>query len=134
MRILTACVYVLVMAVAVVWAADEINVQATMRVQNGDFSLTRAIPSLSIDQTGKNMAYGIQELTHSTNTLTVNSDVGTGGYSWFRNLGTNDIIVAVNMKLKASDVALLRVASTNISAYCVTSGKTSRVEYWINEE
>jgi len=116
------------------FAADEINIQAAMRVENGDFSLTRSIPSLVIDQTGKNMAYGIQDLTYLTNTLTIGTDVATGGYSWFRNLGTNDVIVAVNVLLKASDVALLRVASTNIGAYCVTSGQTSRVEYWINEE
>jgi hypothetical protein len=116
------------------WAADEINIQASMRVNNGDFSLTRSIPSLAVDQTGKNMAYGIQDLTYVTNTLTINTDVATGGYSWFRNIGTADVVVAVNMLLKASDVALLRVASTNITAYCVTSGQTSRVEYWVNEE
>lgn len=127
------CAFLVVVAVAA-WAADEINIQASMRVNNGDFSLTRSIPSLAVDQTGNNMAYGIQDLDYTTNTLTINTDVGTGGYSWFRNLGTNDVIVSVNMLLKASDVALLRVASTNISAYCVTSGHTSRVEYWVNEE
>jgi hypothetical protein len=120
---------------SVVMAADEITIQATMRVSNGNFELTRSVGSLSIDQTGRAMSYGIQTITTNSTTLVVGSDVTTGGYSWFRNVGTNAVTVQVYMLLNPSDIALLPVASTNITAY--TSGTNSEatfLEYWINQE
>jgi hypothetical protein len=131
------CFYFLAMlsAAAAVMAADEITIQATMRVRNGDFELQRSVGSLSVDQTGRGMAYGIQAISTNTNTLVVSSDVVTGGYSWFRNVGTNAVTVQVYMRLNPSDIALLPVASTNITAYTSgTNSETTFLEYWINQE
>lgn len=126
---------VILAGASVVFAADEITIQATMRVVNGDFELQRSVGSLSVDQTGRAMSSGIQNITTNTNTLVVSSDVTTGGYSWFRNVGTNAVTVQVYMLLNPSDVALLHVASTNITAYTTgTNAPTTFLEYWINQE
>ena len=116
------------------WAADEINVTATLKVENGNFDLTRRIQNYSVDQTGTAADYQIAVATTSaTNTLTVNN-VTAPGYCFFRNLDatSNSVIVSLTMMLRAGDVAILPLQSTNITYYS-TNGNAN-LEVWLNQE
>jgi hypothetical protein len=113
-------------------AADEIAVTARMEVNNGDFSLTRSVQALKVDQASQRADMGIQaSASTTTNTIPVRN-CAVGGYSFLRNLGTNTITVQVNVLMKASDVAMFRVASTNVKHF--TTGGPGVLEYWINAE
>jgi len=124
--------FLLLCCAAGVLASDEISVTARLEVNNGDFSFTRNVQGLKIDQTSQRADMGIQASASTvTNTIPVRNSA-VGGYSFFRNLGTNTVTLVVNVKLKASDLAMFRVASTNISHF--TSGGAGVLEYWINAE
>lgn len=115
-----------------VQAADEVTITTFFKVQNGDFDLTRNIANLKRDQTGRDSAQGIITVSTSTTIVPVNTDVAIAGYTFFRNVGTNDITVNNCILLKPSDIALLRLSTTNVTA--ITTNLSSRLEYWINEE
>lgn len=119
--------------VGVFAASDEITVTALLKVDNGNFSLTRNVSNLRRDQAGTASDYGIQELTTATNLLNI-SNVSTPHYAFFRSLGTNNtsaVFVTLTLKLLPGDIAVLPVLSTNMTSY-VTNG-TSSIEYWVNE-
>lgn len=114
-------------------AANEISINAFLKVANGDFTLQRNVQNLQRDQIGRSMTYGIQNITTATNPLTIGTDVGIGGYSFFRNIGTQStVFVQVDFMLKPGDLAIVRVASTNILTF--TTNGTTDFEYWVNEE
>jgi len=118
------------MAEPVVTNAIKINV--FLEVNNGDFELTKSVQNYRANQAGRSQQYAIQNVTTNPTSLIMHPDVAIGGYSYMRNLGTNDIIVTVDLLFKPSDVAVFRVAGTNIIVR--TTNDISRQEYWVNEE
>lgn len=119
------------LAVTLCFAADEVQVTAILKVDNGAYQITRQVQQLKADQTTQRSAAGIVGTSAATNALPV-STVSTGGYSFFRNLGTNTVTLRVWAQLKPEDVALFRVSSTNI-LHSATGG-TGALEYWVNAE
>lgn len=123
---------VLIVLAVIAFADDEGTVTAMLKIDNGNFSLMRNVSNLRFDQTGTAADYGVQALTTATNDLNI-ANVTTPRYAFFRNLSTNrNVFVTLTMKLRAYDIAVLPVLSTNITAY-VTNG-TANIEYWINQE
>jgi hypothetical protein len=122
---------VLSMVSALAMAADEITVTAQLKVDNGSYDATRQVQQLKVSQVTQRSDAGIVGTSAATNALPI-SNVSTGGYAFFRNLGTNTVTLQVWATLKASDVALFRVASTNIPYYA--AGGTGALEYWVNAE
>jgi len=122
----------IVLAAVASWAADEISVSTTLTVENGNYRKSRRITGLKRDQGRQSADSGIvTSVVNSTNAIPI-SNVSTGGYTFLRNLGTNDIIVNLAVELKGGDVALLPVNSTNITHY--SQGGSANLEYWVNEE
>ena len=114
-------------------ADNEVKVTAMLRVDNGNFSLQRAVQNYAVNQTGKSSDYGIQTITTSTNLLNIYNVTGQPHYAFFRNLHTNqNIYVTFTMLLLSNDVAVVPVATTNISAYVTGTNGNAQLEYWIN--
>lgn len=113
--------------------AAEITVTALLKVVNGNFSLTRTVSNYQVDQTGTAVDYGIQSVAvGATNNLNI-ANVSTPGYIWLRNLDlTNDVYVTLTVKLRAGNIAIVPVSSTNMTTYS-TAG-TNDLEYWVNQE
>jgi hypothetical protein len=112
-------------------AADEVTVTATLKVDSGSFDMQRQVQQYKVNQTTQRADAGIVATSSATNALPI-VNVATGGYSFFRNLGTNTVTLQVYVLLKSNDVALIRVASTNIPYYA--TGGTGALEYWVNAE
>jgi len=112
-------------------AADEVQVTAQLKVDNGSYEVTRQVQQYKVTQTTQRSDAGIVATSAATNALPI-VNVATGGYSFFRNLGTNTVTLQVYVLLKSNDVALIRVASTNIPYYA--AGGSGTLEYWVNAE
>lgn len=122
----------LVLISSVALASDEIIETINLQVANGAYSFIRTVPQLRVNQSAQGASQGIQPVTTATNLLPMTASVVTGGVSMFRNLGTNTVFVNVAIMLKSNDVALLRVASTNIP--CWTTNGTANLDYLILAE
>lgn len=120
-----------VLFASVAMATDEVTVTAQLKVDNGAYDVTRQVQQLKVSQATQRSDAGIVGTSSSTNALPI-LNVTTGGYSFFRNLGSNTVTLQVYVLLKSNDVALIRVASTNIPYYA--TGGTGALEYWVNAE
>ena len=69
--------------------ADEFTVSGTLKIVNGFFEDSKKVTSLSIDQTGKGAAGGVQNIGTSAEAIDM-GDVGTEGMFWFRNVEAVD--------------------------------------------
>lgn len=112
------------------FAADEIAVDAKLKVENGSFSLTRQVSNYRLTQTTSKSDYGIKAVATTTNDLGT-KNVSTSGYSFFRNLGTNPIVLILQIRLGSNDVAILPLSTTGVTHHAVSGAST--LEYWINE-
>ena len=116
------------------WAADEISVSASLKVDNGYFKFSRSEQNFQVDQTTSSADMGIEATAAdgSTNALTF-ANVSTPHYLWLRSLSTsttNAIFVTLVVRLEAGDIAVLPVSTTTIAAYS-TNG-AANLEYWLN--
>lgn len=124
------------LVVSVAYSTDEVTVNALLSVVNGNFNLQRSVTVYKVNQVTNLSDYGVATIATTTNLLPI-ANVIIPRYAFFRNVGTGDsITVSCTIQLRAGDVAVLPLASTNITAYKanVWSGDTARLEYWVNEE
>lgn len=113
--------------------SDEITINLLLDVANGNFALRRQVSNYKVTQAGTAADYGIQSVAVGVTNVLAVSHVATPGYIFLRNLSTNNsIYVTCVIMLRSNDVAVLPVASTNMTAYC-TAG-TNNLEYWINAQ
>ena len=115
-------------------ATNAITVNAYLSVANGSISLNRSVAGYRANQTQATMNSAVQSIATTTNAITA-PQVTTGGYAWFRNVGTQTVYVAVEtsttpfLKLLTNDVALFRVGTTNLNAWTITG--TGSLDWWI---
>lgn len=113
---------------------NALTITTDLKVENGSFKMERQVNAYRANQTVQGVDYGITTVNGTTNTLPVVNVTASGGYSFFRNLGTNSIVIQVYALVQPNDVALFRVNSTNITAYTTTADTNcnANLEWWIN--
>lgn len=125
--------FIVFLASLACFASDEITINCLLDVANGNFALRRQVSNYKVSQSGTAVDYGVQSVAINTTNVLAVSHVATPGYVWLRNLSTqNSVYVTCIIHLRTNDVALVPVASTNMTAYC-TAG-TNNLEYWINAQ
>lgn len=111
----------IMVASVVAWAADEININATLKVDNGYLSDQRRVSNLQVDQSSAKSAAGVQLIGTNLEVVTY-QDLTTPGWAYFRNLqeDTNTIRLAVGVSgagtnyfafIDDGEVAMFRVAT-----------------------
>jgi len=127
---------------AALYAANEITVNATLKVDNGGFSSDRNVSALRITQNAQGSSHVIQEIaTNAAVAVTVASDVTAKGLTFCRNITTNStryvvlgpVDASTNLvpfvRLNASEVACFRL-QTNATVYALAYIGACRLEFW----
>lgn len=115
-------------------STNAITVNTYLSVINGAVNLNRSVSGYRANQTAATMNSAVQSIVATTNAILC-PQVSTGGYAWFRNVGTQTVYVGVStdltpfMKLLTNDVALFRVGTTNLNAWTTTG--TGSLDWWI---
>lgn len=122
-------------AIAVLYAADEIQQNCQLNVRNGDFELERKPGTINITQQNQGASDVIQSIgTGSHEAVTIAADITTNGIAWFRNLTTNtDYYVEIGVqdtgstfiafaRLYTSEICFTRVHPTNTLYAKATGG------------
>jgi hypothetical protein len=119
-----------------VYAANEVKLTVKVDVDKGNLEIDREVNNYKSNMTGDNYTAGVQNISTNPAALTVGTGVGTAGYAYMRNLGTNDMYISFTALLKSNDVALVRVSSTVITAVLTNSASTatSPLDYLVLEE
>lgn len=121
--------------------ADEITVSVTLACTNGDFSFSRRINSVSVDQTAVGSNGGVQSIGFAAHEAVAIGDLGTEGYGIFRNLdNTNFVDLGIDvaaawkpiMRLKAGEACLFRLSTDVLYAKADTAAVN--LEYTILED
>ena len=113
------------------FAADEIKITTSLSVDNGNYKYDRKVTAYGVDQTVQAADMGVQvSVATVTNNINAVNVTNTPGYSFFRNLGTNNVFVTCTMRLEGGFVALLPLNTTNVTHF--TTNGSSNLEYWIN--
>jgi hypothetical protein len=128
MKRLTAILAVVVLAVGVARADNEVNVSAHMKVKNGYLSLTRQVQSLGLDQTNAALDSGVAIVTSSATNAIAIVNVTDPSYLFMRNVSTSGTInVSLTIALRPGEMALCPLGSTNIIPTIVTN--SARLDY-----
>ena len=111
--------------------ADEITIDARLRVTNGSFVEDRRVQALKADMTGTGLDHHNQAIGFAAHeAVTVNADVGTEGWAYFTNLDlTNFVQIGVDVagtfyplvKLLAGEMAMYRLATGTFHAQADTA-------------
>lgn len=118
--------------------ANEITLQGTLQISNGDFKQDWRPGSIQVTQTTQAMAGGIQSIGTSAEALGV-TDVATPGYSFFRNLdATNFVTIGTYvsstyypcLKLKAGEYGIVRLDGSK-TFYAQADTATVKLQYAI---
>jgi len=114
--------------------ADEITVDATMRITNSDLEFTKretGVVSTQIEGT-RYSARSTDVNTVSVN-LEIDSEITTAGISMFTNHSSDEnITITTNVILKPGEVAIFRPDSTTIGV--VSNVSSARLEWWVNQD
>lgn len=110
--------------------AEEISVSARLRANKSYLQVDRQA-NYKVDMTGNKSSTVTQSIGTSDEALAINSDIGTAGVGWLRNLdATNYVTVGVRdgsatyiplLKLKPGEAQLVRFATNTIYAKANTA-------------
>lgn len=109
--------------------ADEITIDARMRVANGFLNLDLKSTGAQWDMTGDNMSSQVQTIGTSHETIEF-GDISTAGWAFFRNVdATNYVEIGRDVsstfypviKLEPGEACVCRLASTAIYAQANTA-------------
>jgi len=126
-------IVVLLNAAIAAWAADEIQISARLKVDNGDFSAERQPSTIKVDQTTLGADSGIQIIGTNWEAVTV-GDLSVYGWAQFRNTDTTDSLYLAVVdastnyhefaELEAGEPALFRLF-TNVTLYAKAASTNS---------
>ena len=150
-RTITVLSLPLMFALAAI-AADEITVNAYLKVSKGVFELTRSINQYKVSQFGRSSDHHIQVIGSNTwEQVTIIADVATNGWTFCRNLNTDrasyiDLGVRSTgsgytnhtafARLYGADIGIIPLHPTNsfyASSFSTNSGGIN-LEIWVNEQ
>jgi hypothetical protein len=142
MRVSTCLIAIAIAAVSV-WAADEITVSASLRVNNGDLAVQKDSGGSRYTQTTKGHVGGVQIIgTNACEALPL-TDLTAAGWCYMRNLDTNNPVevgvVDVNtnflplLKVKATEFALFRLVP-GVTPYALATNANVRLDFEILDD
>lgn len=108
-------------------AADEFLIGISVQLENGQTEFKRQESKYTPDQDTLALDYSILTATNNATNVLSFSSVDTPYYGWFKNTETaaltgSEVFVTCTIKLRPEDVALLPLASTNITYYTTNGG------------
>jgi len=113
--------------------ADEVTIDATMRIDNEELSFTKRETGVTVTETeGTRYSARSTDVNTVSSNLDIDTEITTAGISMFINHSNNNsITLTTNVVLRPGEVAMFRPDSTTIPV--VSNSSTARLEWFVNQ-
>lgn len=120
-----------------VYAANEITAAVQLTATKGTLAVRRESGAKQITMTGDAIYHNVQVVGTTYEPVTIPGDIGTPGFSYWQNHGTNTVYIGGStsnrlMTLKTGEFALFRLGTASWTL--ASAGGSCAVEYLIVEE
>lgn len=129
----------LVLAAGSAMAADEITINVYLNVKNNAYESTKQVAGMKATQATVAMDGSVMNVTSATNQIGL-THLTSGGYTWFRNVGTTGTVYVANggssaafMELGTGAVSLVFLATTNMQAWTTSAAVTGKLDVVAHE-